>query len=169
MGERQPCSISSPSSHITQTPLTRIHSLTFHISISRMHIPDSETRGDATPGISTPPSAHTVGPSQRIPKQNRDSTPPTDGAETITVYGVNLEADSHASPITAEDFDRLSALGLEIRKRARVEYKMGEEIVERYYVDNMETDADETLCSAAQSRMADLTKLIKHYHVFDLQ
>lgn len=134
-----------------------------------MHIKDSETRGNTTTGALTARSGHTVGPSQVIPTQDRGSTPPADGAGTITVYEVNTEAGAHVPPITAEAFDQLSALGLEIRQRALVEYKAKEDIIERYYVNNLQTDADERLYNDTQSKMADLRGLIKNYHVFDFQ
>jgi hypothetical protein len=143
--------------------------LAFQILISTMHITDPEIRGDMTTEALTARSAHTAGPSQGILTQDRDSTPPADGTETITVTGVNTEAESPASLITAEAFEKRSDLGLNIRKKAITQFKIARDLVEKCLILNSQADGDIKAHDAARSRMNSLSGLIDDYDIFDLK
>jgi hypothetical protein len=134
-----------------------------------MHIKDSETMDDTTTGVLTRRSEQAVGPSQEVPRQDADSTPPTDAADTITASGVNAETEAHASLISPEAFEKRSGLALSLRKSAITRFKIDESIVEQYYLRKYQGDADRNNHDAAKSRMNDLSGLIEDYDLFDLE
>jgi hypothetical protein len=134
-----------------------------------MHVTDSEIMPDTTTGVLTTRSEQAVGPSQAVPTQDADSTPPTDGAETVTASRVNTETAAHASLISPEAFEKRSGLALNLRKRAITRFKIDQSIVEQYFAGNFQAKADEELHDAAQSRTNELSRLIDDYDIFDLE